>query len=207
MYWKLRSINPSLFARGKHPFEWLDSAQGIPPIIYAGFYLEPGSTQRNCEWTKSISQHFETMVEAIALVTIYRGMVSKRCPPGNGGIRHARCSANVETRAPRLVPPVPLCRPVAGDSANWPLLTWGIPELGPPVPFYPLFWAEGCTTKIDNPEAPGAFNGRPDPSIRHPGNRWLGVSKPGCLKALNPSGASGNRKKGTLILSSQICRT
>ena len=29
---------------------------------------------------------------------------------------------------PRLVPPVPLCRPGAGDSGNWPLLTPGLRE-------------------------------------------------------------------------------
>ena len=40
---------------------------------------------------------------------------------------------------------------------------------------------------LDLSEAPGAFNEKPDPSIRHPGNWWLGVSKPGCLKALNQS--------------------
>ena len=35
---------------------------------------------------------------------------------------------------------------------------------------------------ICHPEAPGAFNRRPDPSIRHP-EKGLGVSNPGCLKA------------------------
>ena len=44
-----------------------------------------------------------------------------------------------------------------------------------------------------NPEAPigfGLWKTRLR-SIRHCGNRWLGVSKPGCLKALNQSGVFG----------------
>ena len=44
------------------------------------------------------------------------------------------------------------------------------------------------------PEAPGAFNGRTDTSMRNRGGGWDPVSKPGYLKALNQSGASGQRK-------------
>ena len=40
--------------------------------------------------------------------------------------------------------------------------------------------------KVCPPGSPGAFNGRPDPSITHPGNWWLVVSRLGC-KALNQS--------------------
>ena len=38
------------------------------------------------------------------------------------------------------------------------------------------------------PVAPGTFNGRPDPSIRHPGG-VCGSENLGCLRALNTSGA------------------
>ena len=48
---------------------------------------------------------------------------------------------------------------------------------------------------FSDPEAPGAFNGRPDPSIRHPAGVWDPVSKPSCLRALNTSGASGEKEK------------
>ena len=50
--------------------------------------------------------------------------------------------------------------------------------------------AAGCVRLSPCPEAPGAFNGRTEPSIRHPGNWWLGVSKPGC-KTLNQSNSTG----------------
>ena len=39
------------------------------------------------------------------------------------------------------------------------------------------------------PEAPGALNGRPRPSMTHP--EMFGGLKTGCLRALNSSGASG----------------
>ena len=55
-------------------------------------------------------------------------------------------------------------------------MSWSPEKKAPPIPVGKNY-----------PEAPGAFNGRPDRSIGHPEDWWLGVSKPGCLKARNPS--------------------
>ena len=67
-----------------------------------------------------------------------------------------------------------------------------------------LEWREPPFSRY--PEAPGAFNGRPDPSIRHPGNWWLGVSKPGGLKAtfINRIGAS---RKALSPIHAESCET
>ena len=45
-------------------------------------------------------------------------------------------------------------------------------ELGVAQSFQPLGLRRFEPLHLPSPEAPGAFNGRPDPSIRHPGGGW-----------------------------------